>query len=266
MIGPVSASPASPAPGLLRAAAAGHDAAAPAGSAPASSLVADDVAVLLLADVAAASRLWGWSRIVLGAWPLRRVPGLRLAKALGSGHEGGFGLRPSASRQGLFALFGSEVDADAFVQTSPIPRAYAERSCEFMCLKLRATSSRGAWGGATMTATAKAPNCGPVAALTRASIRPSRARAFWAHSPASERALQDAPGCLLAVGLGEAPILRQATFSLWESQSAMDAYARSGPHLQAIRAAGAGGWFSESMFVRFVPLEVRGCWRGRRYG
>jgi spheroidene monooxygenase len=78
--------------------------------------------------------------------------------------------------------------------------------------------------------------------------------------------LQGAPGCLLAVGLGEAPILRQATFSLWESQAAMDAYARSGPHLQAIRAANAGGWFSESMFVRFLPLVVQGCWRGRSYG
>jgi spheroidene monooxygenase len=224
------------------------------------------VAVLLLADVLVASRLWGWSRIVRGSQPLRKLPGLRFAKALGSGHDGGFGLRPSASRQGLFALFGSEAEADRFIHASPIPKAYAARSREFLSLKLRATSSRGAWGGAAMAATAQAPATGPVAALTRASIRPARAWQFWSHSPASERALQDAPGCLLAVGLGEAPILRQATFSLWESQAAMDAYARSGPHLQAIRAATAGGWFSESMFVRFLPLEVRGCWRGRSYG
>jgi len=32
------------------------------------------------------------------------------------------------------------------------------------------------------------------------------------------------------------------------------------------RAANAGGWFSESMFVRFLPLVVQGCWRGRSYG
>jgi len=263
MIGPVSASPAA---GLLRAAAADARQAVPGAAATTTCLAVDDVAVLLLADVAAASRLWGWSRIVLGARPLRNVPGLRLAKALGSGHDGGFGLRPSASRQGLFAVFGSQADADAFIQTSPIPKAYAARSREFLSLKLRATSSRGTWGGAEMAATASAPTSGPVAALTRASIRPSRARDFWAHSPASERALQDAPGCLLAVGLGEAPILRQATFSLWESQAAMDAYARGGAHLQAIRAATAGGWFSESMFVRFVPLQLQGRWRGRSYG
>jgi spheroidene monooxygenase len=263
MIEPASASTGSR---LLRMAAAGQRAATFGETAPPASLMANDVAVLLLADVAAGSRLWGWSRIALGAWPLRQVPGLRLAMALGSGHEGGFGLRPSVSRQGLFVLFGSEAEADAFLQTSPIPKVYAARSREFLRLKLRATSSRGAWGGVEMAATVLAPTTGPVAALTRASIRPGRARDFWAHSPASEHALQDAPGCLLAVGLGEAPILRQATFSLWENQAAMDAYARSGPHLQAIRAAAAGGWFSESMFVRFAPLQLQGRWRGRSYG
>ena len=66
----------------------------------------------------------------------------------------------------------------------------------------------------------------------------------------------------MAVGLGEAPVLRQATFSLWQSQADMDRYARSGAHLQAIRAAYEGRYFSESMFVRFVPLLMRGRWKG----
>jgi spheroidene monooxygenase len=104
-----------------------------------------------------------------------------------------------------------------------------------------------------------------VAALTRGSVRPSRAVRFWRHAPPSHRAVEDAPGCLLTAGLGEAPLLRQATFSLWDDQASMDAYARSGAHLQAIRASAAGGFFSESMFVRFVPLSVQGQWRGRHW-
>ena len=27
-----------------------------------------------------------------------------------------------------------------------------------------------------------------------------------------------------------------------------------------------GDWFSESMFVRFVPLQITGRWKGRSYG
>jgi spheroidene monooxygenase len=237
-----------------------------AAKAAGASAAADDVAVLLLADVAPGSRLWGWSRIMLGATPLRAVPGLRWAKALGSGHEGGFGLRPSASRQGLFALFGNERSADDFVQSSATMAAYRGHSRDFVIAKLRATSCRGTWSGAGVAVTAAAPAAGPVAALTRASIRPSRALSFWRHSPLSEAALASAAGCQLAVGLGEAPVLRQATFSVWESQAAMDAYARSGAHLNAIRGALAGDWFSESMFVRFVPLLLQGQWQGRRYG
>jgi len=57
-------------------------------------------------------------------------------------------------------------------------------------------------------------------------------------------------------------VLRQATLSLWQSQSDMDAYARSGAHLAAIHAAYDGRYFSESMFVRFVPLDMQGQWKG----
>jgi heme-degrading monooxygenase HmoA len=69
----------------------------------------------------------------------------------------------------------------------------------------------------------------------------------------------------LAVGLGEAPFLRQATFSIWDSVADMNAYARSGSHLEAIQAAQQHGYFSESMFARFVLLRVQGQWRGKRY-
>ena len=225
----------------------------------------DDVIVLLLADMAPGARLWGWSRIVVRGWPLRAVPGLRFARALGSGQDGGFGLRPSLARQGLLAVFDGEDAADAFL-AGEVVDAYRAHAAELCLLKLRATSCRGSWGGQSIGVSAKVEPRRPVAALTRASIRPLQAMRFWRRSPPAEAALAQAQGCLLAVGLGEAPLLRQATFSVWESQAAMDAYARSGAHLQAIRASLQGGWFSESMFVRFVPLRIAGTWKGRRHG
>jgi len=234
-------------------------------NAPPRSLQRDDVIVLLLAELAPGALLWGWSRIVLRDWPLRAVPGLRFAKALGSGQRGGFGLKPSLSRQGLFAVFEHEDAADAFL-AGPTVQAYRAHAGELCLVKLRATSCRGSWGGQAIGVSAKVDPGLPVAALTRASIRPLKALRFWSRSPPAEAALERAEGCLLAMGLGEAPLLRQATFSVWESQAAMDAYARSGAHQEAIRASLQGDWFSESMFVRFVPLQITGCWKGRRYG
>jgi hypothetical protein len=230
---------------------------------------ADDVAVLLLIDLAPGSFWWGWSRVVWQGLLLRKVPGLRFAKALGSGHNAGFGLRPSATRQGLFALFDGEVKADAFLNDSPVFKAYQSHARELCVAKLRPISSRGSWAGQGVQASAGvAPTAlnAPVAALTRASIRPSKAWSFWRYSPASEEALAHSAGCQLAAGLGEAPLLRQATFSVWDSQAHMNAYAREGPHLAAIRAAQSQGYFSESMFVRFQVLQLTGQFKGRRYG
>ena len=223
------------------------------------------VAVFLLADIAPQHRIWGYARFVFGLFGLRNVPGFVMSKVMGSGDGGGFGLKPSSSRQALFCLFSNEESADAFLQSS-IAQAYRQRAQEFCSAKLRAYSCKGTWSRHSIAVTASLPKSGPIATLTRASIRPLSALRFWRMQPASEVSLNAASGCLLATGVGEAPIFRQATFSLWESTAAMDAYARTGAHLAAIRAAHDGAYFSESMFARFVPLSLVGSWRGRSYG
>ena len=232
---------------------------------PTSAAENDQVVVLLLADIAEGSRLWGWSRIVKGPQALQDVPGLLFSKVLGSGFEGGFGLRPSPSRQGMFGLFESLSAAQAFVTNSNVLQAYQERSDEFCWALLTTWSCRGSWDGQSLEVCAAQPIKGPVAALTRASIKLGKAPAFWRHAPPSQTALADAKGCQLAVGLGEAPFVRQATFSIWDSVSDMNAYARSGAHLEAIQAAAQNDYFSESMFARFVPLQVQGQWQGKVY-
>ncbi len=206
-----------------------------------------EVAVMLLVQAKSDARAWLFGRLVLGPRPLlAQVSGLRFARVLGSGHEGGFGLRPSFDRGGLFALFDTEADARRFIEISSTVARYRAHAAEMLVAVLRASSVRGA-------------------SLTRASIRPTAAAHFWRHAAPSQAALADAGGCLLLAGLGEAPLLRQATFSLWRDNAAMDAYARQGPHQAAIRAAYQQRFFSESMFVRFVPLFVQGTWKGRTF-
>ena len=227
--------------------------------------VAGQVVVFLLADIDPKHRLWGYTRFVIQRFVMLRVPGLVFSKVMGSGYDGGFGLRPSSSRQALFCLFSDEASADTFL-TSCIAQSYASRSREFCTAKMRAYSCRGTWAGRSIAVSAETPDSGPIATLTRASIRPLSAWRFWRMQPASELSLVQAKGCLLATGVGEAPVFRQATFSLWSSVAAMNAYARSGAHLAAVRAAYDGAFFSESMFVRFVPSDLCGSWRGQRYG
>jgi len=245
-------------------------------------------AVLVLTRLMPGRVPWAVWRLARGPQGLGPVPGLRFARVLGSGRNAGFGLVPGLDVQGVFAAFESLDAAEAWAERGPGLQAYADHALHHLRMTLRVTSARGSWGGATMAppvaptsptvstvstlstpASARAdaaPGNAVVAALTRASIRPLQLAAFWRHSPRAERDLARAAGCRLAVGLGEAPLLRQATFSLWDDVASMDAYARSGAHGQAIRSAWKSGYFSESMFVRFAPLRMRGHWPGAAHG
>ncbi len=222
------------------------------------------ITVIVLVDLKPESKLWGFLRFPLGRLPLRNTKGLKFSKVLGSGENGGFGLKPSGTHQGLFCVFDTESNADAFLDSN-IVNQYRHRAREFFTAKLQAYSSKGSWSGRSISIDTQEPQSGPIAALTRASIKPLKAAQFWRRSPPAEESLANAKGCLLAVGLGEAPIFRQATFSIWESVDAMNAYARTGAHLEAIQASLAGGHFSESMFVRFKPIAPSGVWKGRQF-
>jgi spheroidene monooxygenase len=67
------------------------------------------------------------------------------------------------------------------------------------------------------------------------------------------------------MGLGEAPLLRQCTFSLWTDTNSMVAYAQTGAHKVAIVAAYKNDYFAESMFVRMRVLSMSGVWQSKSY-
>ncbi len=227
-----------------------------------------DVAVLTIVEWKEGQRGKGLAQLAFGRWlAMRNIPGLTFFKSLGSGQNGGFQIVPGLGYQGLFCVFIDEAAADHFVETSRMLRTFRTNGRKVFQTKLRAYSSRGSWSGVTpFSISAEAPGAGPIASLTRASIRPSKAWRFWRHSAPSEASLKAAGGCILSIGLGEAPVFRQATFTIWEDQAAMDRYARSGAHLNAIRAARSEGYFSEDMFTRFVPYGMTGHWNGQDFG
>jgi hypothetical protein len=232
------------------------------------------VLVVMLVNLRAGHRGWGWHRLMRGPRSLGPQPGLLFCKLMGSGAGGGFGLKPSVSHQGLLALFGNDEQARAFC-ASPLLQDYQERSEHAWVGRLSIISARGAWDGHAWRPTSReslghagdppavTPTpaaTGPLAAITRASIRPSQALHFWRQAPAAQAQMAGVDGCLLAVGLGEAPVLRQCTFSIWSDLQAMRAYAGQGAHRQAVEQVQARHLFSESLFLRLQLLAQTGHW------
>ena len=97
---------------------------------------------------------------------------------------------------------------------------------------------------------------GRIAVLTRATIRLSRLIAFWKAVPSASFQLDLHPGFIYSIGIGEIPLIKQATFSIWESESNMKEYAyKMRAHQEVIKRTRDENWYSEEMFLRFRVLD-----------
>ncbi|GGF07389.1 spheroidene monooxygenase [Hymenobacter cavernae] len=210
---------------------------------------------------------WGLAQMGTSQQPLHRVPGLGFFKLLGSGADNGFGFLPNLHRYGLMAVWESREAAEEFFTMHPLWQEYQRRSAEIWTAELAPLKSHGLWDGANPF-DYQLENLGldgPVAVLTRASIRLRKTPRFWKYVAPTSAAVAHAPGVLASIGLGELPIVRQATFSIWESAQAMQQYAYRGElHREVIQRTRQEGWYSEELFARFRVLRSAGTWDGRQ--
>ena len=149
---------------------------------------------------------------------------------------------------------------------APLSTWFDRHADERASLSLRPLSSRGGWDGPDPFApTGEVPSAdppaddAPVLVLTRSTLRLSRATRFYRAIPPIAAELRQATGCLFAFGIGEAPLRRQGTVSLWSSTSAMAAFAHTAPHHRAaIEATPRERWYAEELFTRFAVLDASG--------
>jgi hypothetical protein len=191
---------------------------------------------------------------------LRRQPGLRFAKLLGTGTGRTFTPRDADPRRwALLTVWDDEAAADRFDDGRVVARWRRIAEEEWMA-RLRPLAARGRWSRREPFGSPPLrPWDGPVAALTRARLVPWRARRFWRAVPPVSEELHRAPGLLLALGIGEAPLGLQGTFSLWTSSAALNDFAYQRPaHLDAVRRTGVEGWYAEELFARLALLSSRG--------
>ncbi|MGV9709558.1 monooxygenase [Gordonia sp. NPDC003424] len=219
-------------------------------------------------------RIWGVTsvaralrRMAGGRNAIRRTTGLRFAKLLGTGSARTFTPRDADPRHWALLTVWRDRDAADRGASSPLIRSWADISDEEFRVRMRPLVSRGRWARREPFGTGAATGTdwsGPVAAITRARLRPTRALSFWRAVPPVVSELTDAQGLRIAVGIGEAPIGLQGTFSMWDSAADLTTFAyRSPAHRAAIRRTAPERWYAEELFARFAVTDVTGSYEGR---
>lgn len=194
--------------------------------------------------------------MALDRFALRNSGNVGFYKSLGTGKGETF--TPADANTLRWGLVAQVNDIEAFDQSMLVKRWRKNSVDEFRAV-LEPISSHGKWAGKEPFAASVKDWDGPVAAITRARIKWHQNFRFWSSVPPVTMSLKSAPGLMAAIGIGEAPIGLQGTFSLWESAAAIREFAYKGAaHQKAIADTATYNWYSEELFARFAVKEMRG--------
>ena len=194
-------------------------------------------------------------RLAQDARSVRRTPGCRFAKLLGTGTGKTFTAADAdPTRWALLSCWAGEAP-----DLAPA-RRWDALSDSRWTLRLEPQAARGRWSGREpFGAPVPRPSTGPVVALTRARLRPTKAVRFWSAVPPVSAALHEAPGLRTAFGVGEAPLGLQGTLSVWDDEPALKAFAYEGQaHREVMDRTPTEGWYAEELFARFAVLDEQG--------
>jgi len=197
--------------------------------------------------------------------PLAIQKGCTFWKLLGSGRNGTFDLQPDWQQWGLLASWETREDFDRFYNHSFLAKWWQNLTTESWTMLCEPLQSHGKWDGKNPFGQPDITDyAGPLAVLTRATIRLNRLKNFWANVDSVAAIMSNAPGFITSLGIGEAPFYRQATFSVWESLDNVKAFAyRSREHAKVIRKTREENWYSEELFARFKPIAAWGTLHGQ---
>ncbi len=211
-----------------------------------------------------AARWWAFAQMGIGPGHLAGVDGLSFVKLMGSGGRNGFGIRPNWGVYALLGVWDTIEKAKAFFAAHPWWQAVDGRSREHCTFFMQTATAHGYWDGRMpFDKTTDFDPRLPVAVITRATIYPSQMARFWRYSRTVSASLDDHPAARLSIGVGEWPLIQQATFSLWNSGEDMLRYAyKSRQHREVVQKTKELGWYKEELFARFVPTAMVGSWEG----
>lgn len=197
---------------------------------------------------------------------LGSADGLVLGRFLGTAAGSSTAHGADLNRWAVFAVWEDVEASEDFWAHEELGRRWQARASERWSATLVARRSHGSWAGVEPfgeSDIADRGTGGPVAVLTRATVRATRLKRFLAAREPVDAVLRGADGLLADVGMGEWPVGQQATFSLWRDEASVRDFAwRSRTHTDVVRRTRSERWYAEELFAAFEIRSHHGSWDG----
>jgi hypothetical protein len=208
------------------------------------------------------NKFWGFGQVPLASICLKNISGLQFFKSMGSGSGAGFGSWPDFGQYTWLMVWESSSHAESFFRDNIYLSEYVNRCLSTRVLYLKNIVSHGQWSGINPFVVSENPiENAKIAVLTRARIRTRKVWQFWRQVGKTSDALYQFDELEYAVGIGELPLIYQATISVWSSIDSVNRYAyQHEAHKKVIQLARKNNWYSEELFARFyLEKEIYLC-------
>ncbi len=177
--------------------------------------------------------------------------GLKFVKLLGTGSKDGFSVIPDFSSYVMITSWENDDFRKKFIDENKLFQEIINKSSKQIEIKIDPYNYIGSWNGVNPFKNKSSYKEGKIVVLTRARVRLNKLINFFISTSSAAKSINSRKGAEYYKGVGELPIIEQATISIWKSEQSMKDYAYSDKsHLKIIQKARKNKWYSEELFVR----------------
>ena len=184
--------------------------------------------------------------------------GLKFIKLFGTGSNEGFSLIPDFSSYVIISSWKNDHYRKKFIDENNTINEIISRSSKRVEIKIDPYNFTGSWNGINPFKNISSYSGGKIIVLTRARVKLNKLMNFLVNTYLAAKSIKSQDGAEFYKGIGELPIIEQATISIWMSEQSMRDYAYSDKnHLKIINKARKDKWYSEELFVRSNILSLK---------
>ena len=184
--------------------------------------------------------------------------GLKFIKLLGTGSKDGFSVIPDFSSYVMITSWENDINRKKFIDENELFNEIINNSSKRIEIKIDPYNYIGSWNGINPFKNKSSYKKGKIVVLTRARVRLNKLVNFFVNTSLAAKSINSKKGAEYYKGVGELPIIEQATISIWKSEQSMKDYAYSDKnHLKIINKARKNKWYSEELFVRSNIISLK---------